>query len=101
MTFKRNKKVKKTILVLITTLLLISTALAGYVSQSPYDKLWTIQLSKCDGTVEEYKNCAITNLDEYQVSFIPNQTRVQGGEYSQEIIVMRDSCTSLILISNE
>lgn len=70
---------------------------AGIVGSSPYDKLWDIYVATCNEDTVVYRNCIVTNMGEWVIAFIPDQTRIQSPN-GREIIVNKNLCTSVMLI---
>ena len=87
---------RKSLFTFLILMFLIGAAYAGVISNSPYDNVWDIKVTDCHSKTVFYKNCVITNLDEWSLSFIPDQGRIPSGN-GKEVIVYRNSCTSVTL----
>jgi hypothetical protein len=69
--------------------------IAGNRFKSDYDKRFTITVVDCQGNVTVYKSCAITNLGQTVVSFIPDSGRISGFN-GEEIQIIKNTCTQVI-----
>jgi hypothetical protein len=87
------------LVVIVAILLLAGTLSAGVVGNSPYDKVWDIFVSSCNGTTTVYYNCVITNMGEYTLAFIPDQGRIPTTN-GKEIIVQKSECNSVTMVQH-
>lgn len=93
----KTKKLQLTVAVILFTFVLVAPAKAGISGKSPYDLVVDIYVTTCDGDKTVFYDCVITNIGPYSVSFIANQGRIPTGN-GKEIIVSKNTCTSVILV---
>lgn len=91
------KKLQLTVAVVLLTIAFVAPAKAGISGKSPYDLVVDIYVTTCDGTKTIFRDCVITDIGPYSVSFIADQGRIPTGN-GKEIIVNKNTCTSVILV---
>ena len=86
---------KKVILVIIASIMLVGTAHADVIMGSPYDARWTITVTDCFGNVTIYSNSLITQLNTMFVTFIPNQGRIQSASGKRKKVPLMSTCVKV------
>ena len=87
----------------ITLAVLLLSALAAAVNadvvgESPYDQVFDIYVETCGGERIVYRDCVVTNVGQWVVSFIPDQGRIATGN-GREIIVHKNLCASVVMVA--
>ena len=86
---------KKVVLAIIASAMLVGTAHADIVMGSPYDTLWTITVTDCFGNVTIYTNSVITQVNTMFVTFIPNQGRIPATSGKRRKVPLMSTCMTV------
>ena len=88
---------KKAILAIIVSVMLVGTTHADIIMGSPYDTLWTITVTDCFGNVTIYNSSVITQISTTFVTFIPDQGKIQTASGKRKKIPLMSTCMNVTM----